>query len=194
MDLDSALNDNNSNNINGKVRANIGRTKAEFVTLNLLHARVSERNAHCLMHIMIIIPRSDALSSPQDNGPIKVSVKGLESLQEMTTWGKVVNFFRSLAFWKAKVAPEGECLSFSSDLVSIYVCSSFSMTCIAGIYAPKKQLITSPRKAIEMAIPFALWGIIIVAINGAGNAQLKLVNTPMALFNIVSFVQMRYYR
>ncbi len=124
----------------------------------------------CLQCHCFYIPLCDGKQdAAAQNLVMSLGKSAKEGEANVTTWQKICSFFRLLAFWKAPVMP-------------------------TGIYAPKKVLVTSPKTAIFMATPFAIWGIIVVIINAMGHAQMAEVNTPIALFNIVAFVQVRAER
>ncbi|GAX73347.1 hypothetical protein CEUSTIGMA_g800.t1 [Chlamydomonas eustigma] len=112
-----------------------------------------------------------------DGSPIKFSqgkgsgTSGKFDNGNLTVWEKVLRFLGKLMFWRSgsKVQP-------------------------SGIYAPKKTLVVSTRTAVYMSTPFVLWGVMMMVINAVGHSQLLQVSNPIAVFDLVNFVQMRYYR
>ena len=56
------------------------------------------------------------------------------------------------------------------------------------------DLVPDPLLQLYLCSPFVCWGIMMIAINAAGHAKLDDVNNPIALFNIVHTVYMKYYR
>ncbi|GAX73357.1 hypothetical protein CEUSTIGMA_g810.t1 [Chlamydomonas eustigma] len=58
----------------------------------------------------------------------------------------------------------------------------------------RRQLVISPRKAVIMCLPYIAWGIITVAVGFSAHSLLSKIPAPIALFNIVNFVDMMYTR
>ncbi|GAX73356.1 hypothetical protein CEUSTIGMA_g809.t1 [Chlamydomonas eustigma] len=105
------------------------------------------------------------------NSPMKLSLGRAAAAQLMENanwWDKVFRFFKNLSFWSNKVSPE------------------------VGMYNTKRHLHKSSVKSIIMSLPFFAWGIVIIAINAAGHAQLGTIANPIAIFNLVNSAHMRY--
>ncbi|GAX78754.1 hypothetical protein CEUSTIGMA_g6191.t1 [Chlamydomonas eustigma] len=88
-------------------------------------------------------------------------------------WQVLLDLVSRLAFWRARgaVSPTAN-----------------------SIYGPRRQIIKSRLVAVYMCSPFLAWGIMMILIYTMGHSELDQVINPIALFNIVNFAFMRYYR
>ncbi|GAX73349.1 hypothetical protein CEUSTIGMA_g802.t1 [Chlamydomonas eustigma] len=112
------------------------------------------------------------VAKPKDGeeSTMKLSLGKVSALgQEVNFWDRMKSLFRPLVFWKASVSP-------------------------SSVYGSKRSFQSSKTHSIIMSLPFAAWGIMIIAIHATGRNQLSQVPEPIALFNIVNFVHMRYLR
>lgn len=63
-----------------------------------------------------------------------------------------------------------------------------------AISGGKRQLQPSRRIVAWMIWPFALWGIILVALYMAAYNSIAQISSPLATLNIVNFVAVRFTR
>ncbi|GAX73363.1 hypothetical protein CEUSTIGMA_g816.t1 [Chlamydomonas eustigma] len=105
----------------------------------------------------------------EDEGPTKYNLlKNLNAQLEtqVTAWERVKGLF---VFLKKRVHP-------------------------VSLYAPRRTLVVSSRKAIFQSLPFLIWGVMMIIIYLVGYFQLSQITNPIALFNLVNVVTVRYYR
>ena len=111
----------------------------------------------------------------------------------------IVRSLGSLAFWRTRskvVSPIYTKRRLTSSKVTAV--RDFSPSLLGKDTFMSKSYLTmylsNPHPQLYLCSPFIAWGVMMIAINASGHDKLGEIGNPIALFNIVNTVCMKYYR